>query len=628
MLKQVRSGMKNIVAVFGAALLVLSFALWGVPGLSDFAQRPTMKVGNEALSTSVLQSEYSRAMRMRREEREGKYTPADARAEKLGDQVVQQVTTRSILEQEARKLGLVMTDDMVGRYIETNENFKNPTTGKFDRQRLAQILQANELNELGFESLIRNQLLRDQLISSLMAGPPAPEVFARTLLLRESEARRVGYLMITDDIAGPAKEPTADDLRKFFDENKKEFTAPEYRTFNAVILHPEDFAATPSEEELLKSYEANRARLYETPERRTLYQTTFGDEAKAKAAADALRQGKPFEAVATENGSTLSASTLTEITKKDMLDPAVAEAAFASGLEEGAVIGPIKGLFGYSVIQVAGVIAPSLKTFEEVRSEIVAELEKQAGKKKMRDALETLQEVRDTGAVLSDAAKKAGLEAREFGPVDSFSFAPGGAIVADIPGEVLKEVFRLSEGDESEPEQLEGGGYFLVQVEEVRPPAVLPYDQVADEVAQKWRALERKERIAAAVRRITEATAGGKKLADAAASVNSAVSETTLLRGRPDPFIPPELSEKAFAANLNAVVVGEGAGGAQMLVEVRQIDFGKNPVGPGQEAGFRQMLGSQINQEYLEAYLNGLREDYAVRIDRERLAALFNEQTD
>lgn len=628
MLKQVRSGMKNIVAVFGAALLVLSFALWGVPGLSDFAQRPTMKIGNEALSTSMLQSEYSRAMRMRREEREGKYTPADARAEKLGDQVVQQVTTRSILEQEARKLGLVMTDDMVRQYIETNDNFKNPTTGKFDRQRLAQILQANELNEIGFELLIRNQLLRDQLISSLMAGPPAPESFSRTLLLRESETRRVGYLIITDDMAGPAKEPTADDLKKFFEENKKEFTAPEYRTFNAVILNPEDFAATPSEEELLKSYEANKARLYETPERRTLYQTTFGDEAKAKAAADALRQGKPFEAVATENGSTLSASTLTEITKKDMLDPAVAEAAFASGLEEGAVIGPIKGLFGYSVIQVAGVIAPSLKTFEEVRSEIVAELEKQAGRKKMREALEALQEARDTGAVLSEAARKAGLEAREIGPVDSFSFAPGGAIVPDIPGEALREAFRLGEGDESEPEQLEGGGYFLVQVEEVRPPAVLPYDQVADEVAQKWRALERKERIAAAVKRVTDATAGGKTLADAAAPFSRAVAETTLRRGRPDPFIPPELSEKAFTANLNAVIVGEGAGGAQALVEVREIDFGKNPLGPGQETGFRQILGSQINQEYLEAYLNGLRDDYTVKIDRERLAALFNEQPD
>ncbi|NWG70286.1 MAG: SurA N-terminal domain-containing protein [Parvularculaceae bacterium] len=627
MLKQVRSGMKNIIAIFGAVLLVLSFALWGVPGLSNFAQRPTLKVGSEALSTSMLQSEYSRAMRMKREEREGKYTPDDARAEGLGEQVLQQVTTRSILEQEARKLGLVMTDDMVKEYIETNENFKNPTTGKFDPQRLAQILQANELNQTSFETLIRNQLLRDQLISSLMSGPPAPESFARTLLLRESEARRVGYLTVTADMSGPAKEPAAEDLRKYYEANLKDFTAPEYRTFNAVILRPADFVkdAPPAEEDLIKIYEANKARLYETPEKRTLYQTTFGDEAKARAAADALRQGKPFEAVAVENGSTLAASTLTEISRKDMLDPAVADAAFAEGLTEGAIVGPVKGLFGHAVIQIAGVIAPTVKSFEEVRPEILADFEKQAGRKKVRDAVEALQAERDTGAVLVDAAKKAGVAARQFGPVDSFSFAPGGAIVADLPGEVLKEAFALAEGDESEPQLLSDGGYFLVHVESVRPPAAMPYDQVADEVAQKWRAQEQRGRVAAAVKKVTEATAAGAKLADAAAGLGP-VLETTLRRGRPDPFISPDLSEKAFAAPLNAVVVGESPGGGQTLVEVREIDFGRNPLGPGQEAGFREILGSQLNQEYLEAYLNGLREDYAVKVDRERLAAIFNEQ--
>lgn len=628
MLKQVRSGMKNIVASFGAVLLVLSFALWGVPGLSNFVQRPTMRVGKEPLSPSLIQSEYARAMQMKRDENGGKFTVEDARAQGLGDQIVRQITTRSIIEQEAAKLGLVMPKGFVKTYVETNEGFKDPKTGKFDPQRLSQILAQNQLSVPAFEDIVRKELLRDQLVSSLMAGPPAPDTFAKTLLLREGEVRRIGYLTVTDDMAGPAKEPSADDLKKYYEAHTKDFTAPEYRTFNAVILKPADFAEgePPAEDELRRAYESNKARLYETPEKRTLYQTTFKDEGAAAAAAAALKSGKPFEAVASENGSTLSASTLTEVTKKDMLDPAVGEAAFAAELQQGAIVGPVKGMFGYSVLQVAGVVPSSTKSFEEARPEIVAQFTEQASKKKLRDVVEALEEARDTGAVLTDAAKQAGATAVKYGPVDNFSFAPGGAIVADVPAQVLKTAFDLPEGDESDAESLDGGGYYLVEVEEVRPPVVLPFDQLAEEVRDKVRAEERRGRVEALVKKITDETRGGRKLADAAASLNRAVLETALVRSRPDAVIPPDLSEKVFAADLGAVVVGEPNSGAQTVIEIREIGFRGNAVGPGQEAGFRQYLGYQLNQEYLEAYLGGLREDYDVKVDQERLAAIFNEQ--
>ena len=202
--------MKSIVAGFGAVLLVLSFALWGVPGLSNFVQRPTMRVGNAPLSPSMIQSEYSRAIRMKREENGGKFTSEDARAQGLGDQVVRQITTRSILEQEAGKLGLVMSNDIVKKYIETNESFQNPTTGKFDGQRLAEILRSNELSEAGFEDIIRKELLRDQLVSSLMAGPPAAEAFFAPSGVVDSIRARLERLGGLD-----AKGPTYDALRRF-----------------------------------------------------------------------------------------------------------------------------------------------------------------------------------------------------------------------------------------------------------------------------------------------------------------------------------------------------------------------------------------------------------------------------
>jgi hypothetical protein len=261
-----------------------------------------------------------------------------------------------------------------------------------------------------------------------------------------------------------------------------------------------------------------------------------------------------------------------------------------------------------------------------VRGEIAAKLGEDAARKKLFEAVEAVEEARDTGAVLADAAKTAGLEMKTFGPVDSFSFAPGGAIVADLPGEVLKEAFLIAEGEESEAKPLDEGGYFFVQLDKVDAPSVLPYAEVEDEVAQKWRAAERKTRIAAAVKRVTDAVAAGKSLGEAAAPFNRAVIERMLARGQTDDAFSAELADKVFSSAPKTVVAGQaGTSDAQTIAEIREIGFARNRIGPGEETAFRQFIGYQLNQEYLEAYLATLREDYGVKTNSDELATLFNE---
>ncbi len=627
MLKQVRSGLKNIVVLFGIALLVLSFALWGVPEMRNFTERAPMRVGKVAFSAQTVQAEYNRAVQRRREESGGKFTDEDARKAGVGEQVVAQLANRSVLQQEAEKLGLLMPAKLVQDYLNANEAFQNPATGKFDPVVLQNILQANNLTAGQFQELITLDLLRDQLVQSVAAGTPAPKPLADALMLRQVEMRRVGYLTITDDMAGTPAEPTPAALKAFYEKEKKSFESPEYRTFSALILRPEDYSGpAPAEALLREAYERDRERLYEKPEKRTLYQATFDSQAEADAAAASLRQGGPFEKIAAAKGLSLSAVTFTEITRKDVLDPAVAEAAFAPGLVAGSVAGPVKGMFGWTVAQIAGVKPPMITPFEEVRGEIAANLNKDVSRKKILAAVEAVEDARDTGAILPDAAKAAGASVKTFGPVDSFSFARDGAIVAELPGEVLGEAFLLAEGEESEARELANGGYFFVQVEGIDPPALIPYADVADEVAQKWRANERKTRIAAAVKRVTDAVAKGDSLAAAAAPFNRAVLERLLARGQADETISAELAEDVFEAPPKSVVSGDaGAGDGQTIVEIREIGFAKSRLGAAEDTAFRQFVAYQLNQEYVDAWLATLREDYGVKTDAERLAVLFNE---
>jgi peptidyl-prolyl cis-trans isomerase D len=192
---------------------------------------------------------------------------------------------------------------------------------------------------------------------------------------------------------------------------------------------------------------------------------------------------------------------------------------------------------------------------------------------------------------------------------------------------VLAEAFKIGEGEESEAVELSDGGYFFVQVNEVQAPAALAYEDVAEEVAQKWRAEERKTRIAAAVKQAKDAVAAGKKLSDAAALFNRAILEAVLTRGRANDAISQAFSEDIFKADLNAVISGEaGVAGAQTIVEIREIGFGRNRISAGEETAFGQYLGAQLNQEYVDAYLAALREDYGVKVDKERLSELFQQE--
>lgn len=195
-----------------------------------------------------------------------------------------------------------------------------------------------------------------------------------------------------------------------------------------------------------------------------------------------------------------------------------------------------------------------------------------------------------------------------------------------IPGEVISEAFKLEEGEESNATDLSDGGYFFVQVDEVTPPAARPFDDVVDEVTSRWRAADRRKRISDAVKQVTDAIEAGKTFEEAAAPFNRAVLERVLDRRSADEVVSQALLGKAFTADQGAVVTGPaGSGDAQTIVEIRQIGYARSQVGPGEQTAYQQYLSYQLNQEYLEAYVDALRDEYGIKTDQNAIAQIFNE---
>ncbi len=627
MAKKLSGTMKNAGAILLAAPLILAFAAWGVPEIRQFTRSYAVRIGKQGIPAAEVQKEFDRFITNRRLANEGEFDREAAIAAGAHNQVVQSLAARMALDHESQKMGLSVPREMVRQFLQTNEQFKNPRTGKFDNEALSGIMREYNYTVREFEDRLQSDMLRNQLMSAVGANGAAPKAFMDALVLRETEMRTVSYLTVTEDMAGGASSPTPEALKEYYAKNTSQFMAPEYRKFSAVILKSSDFAdvRSVSEEDLLKAYEANKSR-YETPERRTVYQITFEDEAAAKAASDALKSGKPFESIAAENGKTLAEVTLADAQERDILDPKVGAAIFGAS-EAGAVVGPVKGVFGYSLAQVAAITPATVKPFAEVRSEIEQEAQSQDSKKKLFDAIEAIENERDTGASLADAASKAGTISIEYGPVDSYSFGSGGEIVADVPGEVLREAFKIEEGEETDAIELaDKSGYYFIAVTEVTPPAPIPYEQVADEVLARWTKSDRESRIAGVVASIREAVEKGQTLKDAAAPLNRApIVEEMSRRNAGQTFAAPMLEQIFTAAKGDAISGPAAAGDAQIIVTVDNIAFNTGAVSPDEIYVFAQYIGNQLGQELVDAYTDSVVADARVKIDQTQIDALFTD---
>lgn len=627
MLKQIRAGLKSVIVIIFVLPLIVSFIAWGVPEMRQMTSNYALSIGPKGFTALEVSREFDRYVTNRRNQSNGQYTREQAIAEGATDQIVESLATQSALDQEALKMGLIVTRPMVSKFLQTSEQFKSPNSGKFDNESLDLILREYGFSIREFEERIRTEMLRAQMLGGIARSGPAASAMVDSLVAREVETRDVTFLTVDESLAGAAPAATPELVKEYYEKNQSQFMAPEYRTFTAVVLNSADYAdaAEATDDKLREIYNANKAK-YQTPERRTFYQLTLETQEAADAATKALKEGKPFETLATENGQSLAQVTRTNALKTDIVDPAVAGAVFAADAGAGAVVGPVKGVFGFNVLQVAGVTQAETKPFEDVRAEIEANFLDQGTKKRLFDTIEAIENERDTGAAIADAAAKHGVTASTYGPVDAFSFSKGGGIVNDVPAEVLAAAFKLEEGEESQATELaDKSGYYFVSLTEIIPPAPIPLEAIAAEVEARWRASERDARISAVAAKINEALGKGETLAAAAAPFSRAPLPASLSRRSVNDTFSQDLLDQVFAAAKGKAVTGRAGNGVQVIAVVDAIKFGDAPISPAQISGFARFIGQQMDQEMIDAFAKTVRDDAKVKINKTQIDQLFGD---
>ncbi len=387
MLRGIRKASTNWLgrAVMGVVmgLLALSFAVWGINDIfRGFGRSTLAKIGDTEIPIEQFRQTYNDRVQQLGRQLGRPITPEQANALGLDRQVLGQMVAEAALDQRARQMHLGIPDSEIVRRITDDPTFKSPT-GSFDRVRFEQLLRSAGYTEQRFIAEQRRVMLRRQIINSMTGGLAVPKAWLNAINQFQNEERSIAFVRLGAAQAGDIPQPTADELNKYFEARKILFRAPEYRKITTVQVTPAEIGKwiEVSDADIKAAYQEHHSR-YVTPERRHVEQIVFPKIEDADAAAARLKDGLTFSALAAERGLKEQDIDLGTVPKSDIVDPAVADAAFS--LKEGEVSAPINGRFGAVLVTVLKIEPEQTKPLAEVAPQIRTEIATERAKSQVQ----------------------------------------------------------------------------------------------------------------------------------------------------------------------------------------------------------------------------------------------------
>ncbi len=623
MLQKLRKSTASIIAKSLFALLILSFAAWGIQGYIFQAQQSdaVATIGE----TKITGPELSRAFRqdLRRFQLGGiDITPEQARDIGLLDQSLERLISGRLYSQAGDWLGLAVSDAMVSTAIQQEPAFFDET-GRFSRDRFNTVLSQGNYSEGQFVADMRRDIYRRQILNSFDIAGDAPMAMVRPLNAWRGEKRVAVVAAVPIDDSLDVGKPDDETLRRLHEEMASEFTAPERRVVAFVDISPQ--VATReiavAEEELRDEYE-RRIDEFREPRLRIVQQIRLPDEATGKRAAAALASGESFADVARDiAGQDANDLEFGRFADGEFPLPDVAQSI--EGLDVGEVSDPVESAFGWHIFRLSGFQEEQTRSFEDVRADIERDLKSSRVGDMVQRLANDIEDVLARGDPLEEAARSAGLEVRRVGPLDISGVDADGNRVADLPdGEFLNAAFAADPGTAGRPIETDDGGYFILRVDGVVPSALQPLAEVRDAVTAAWSRERRRDAARERALEIVQSVESGAQLATVAEREGLSVTETEPLdrrgRGAQSDLVTPPLVSDIFRLQIGQAAMAEMPDG-YVVAQLKRIV----PADTDTIDQLATVVGDGMVSDIIIQFNNALRREFGVKVDRSVINRLF-----
>jgi peptidyl-prolyl cis-trans isomerase D len=625
MLESLRKWASGWVAFFFISILILSFGIWGISSYITGGRggNALATVGDKEITAQEYQRAFGNELAALSRRAGQQISHEQARAVGLDSRVLSQLIGSTAIEAHAENLGLALSDAAVAAGLEKDPNFQN--AGKFDRNLVLRLQQELGVTERGLLELRRKDELTSQITSALLRATVVPDEMVDSLADWRGETRVISYFTIDLNKLPQPPEPTDEQLKKTYNDNHRRFMSEPRRDLSVLQLSIADLKkkADIPEAEIRDAYEKTK-QSYEVPEKRRIEQIAFQDTAAAQKALADIKAGKDFLEVAKENQATESDVKLGLKTRKDLIDPKIAEAAFSLAKEQVSEV--IEGAFATVIVRVTEIEPGRSPSFEEVRDKVSDRLATEWANAKLQEYYGLVDDGRAEGKPLKQIAADLDLPFFDLKQVTRGNVGEDGKPALTVPDAttIINEGFRAEIGLESEPVQLADGGYAWVDVTKITEPTLPPFEEVKEEVKRFWTEEKKRTNLVDAAKSFVERLNAGEDFAKIAAEAGGNV-QTTAAVGRST--IPDGLSQlavtHAFSLRKGNFASAETSDGTSRIV-FRVDEINK---APNSSVELKQQLKNEILQQLradtIAAYVTALQERLGVEINQ----ALFRRLT-
>ncbi len=602
-----------------ALLIVPSFV---VVGVSSYKGGST---GSEVATVDgqkITQQEWDGALREQMDRYRGmmgaQFDPKMFETPQVKQSILENLVAERALNAEIARSHMTVPDAALQNTILQIERFRKPD-GTFDKDQYIAALSAQGMTPAMFEARVRRDLTLQQLNGAISSTAFTPRSVAGRLSEINEQEREVQELMFPIANYVSQVKVTDEMVKAFYDKNPALFQVPEQVKAEYVVLNAaavESQVSVP-DAEVTAFYNQNQTK-FTQPEQRTASHILITVKKGASAAEKAAAKAKA-EAILAEVRK--DPASFASVAKAKSQDPGSAEAGGDLGVvEKGAFVKPVEDViyalkegqisdvvesdFGYHIITVTKVVPAKIKTLDEAKAEIAAELKKSKMSKKYSEMAEvftnTVYEQTDS---LKPVADKLGLKIEtaagltrtpspQLGdtPVNNAKFLK--AIFAD---DAIKNK-RNTEAIEAGPSTLVAG-----RVVEYKPAAKRPLAEVEATIRQRV-VQQEAEKLARA--------AGEQKLAAAKASGDAAgFGEAKVVTRTKQPPINTTAAIavlKADTSKLPAYVGVDVPGTGYGVYRINKVAQAEKP-DLARRASEQQQIAGAIGQEEMFGYIEALK---------------------
>ncbi|MBI3406673.1 MAG: peptidyl-prolyl cis-trans isomerase, partial [Acidobacteria bacterium] len=519
---QKRDTMVRIFLGFVVGLIALMMIITLVPGpVGSIDQKPNVvaSVDGQDITVSEISVKLQRLA--------GQQQIPGALRGLYARQLLDQLVFQRMLEFEAKKLGIRVTDeeraDRIKRLLPMV--FTGETFIGIDRYS-AEVAQRFNMSVQEFEDLIRVSLLEDKFRRLVTDGITSTPEEVQQEYRRRNEKVKIEYAVLKPEDLAAGIVATDADLSAYFEKNKARYQLGERRTLRYALVDVMQLSqkAGVSDQELRAYYDQHIER-YRIQNRakvsRILFKTVGKTDAevqeirnKAEAVLKKAKSGAKFEDLAKQNSedSTKDAGGDLGWIGQGQTVPEFEKVAFT--LPKGQISDLVKVPYGFEIIKVVDRETARTQSFEEVRAQVLPLLlSEKADRMASKIADDLANAVRQAGnQPIEDFARKFGVPVAEAGPV-----AQGVAIpeFGGVNPELDSALFRLSKGQLSMPIKV-ARGYLVFSVKDIQAARQATLADVRDKVFEDFRKTKSVDLIKTRAEELANRAKSGEPMAKAA----------------------------------------------------------------------------------------------------------------